>query len=93
MSCPKNIKTALWGLLRWEWLHRWKRYRIELDISQWDVEYRCETCGARKITYWVKDEDIIRWGYDIEVLRGKPYVLCEDLEPRSPGSPPPAAEE
>ena len=89
MSCPENRKTALWGLLRWEGWHRWKRYRIDVDFSQWDVEYRCETCGARKVTHWVKDEDLIRWGYDIEDLREKRYVLCKDLEPRSPDAPPP----
>lgn len=90
MFCPKNRKTALWGLIRLEWLHRWKRYRIERDHWYWKVEYQCETCGARRMTHYVKDEELIRWGYDIADLREKfpadgfGYVLCADLEPKCP---------
>ena len=83
MSCPKNIKTALWGLLRWEWLHRWKRYRIEKGCLYWRVEYECATCGAKKLVE-VEDEELIRWGYDIVELREKAHVLCVDLEPKCP---------
>ena len=71
LTCPKNVKTLLWGLIRWEGWHRWKLIWIARGHFGWRIECECKVCGAREERGGVNDELLIRVGYDIEKLRGQ----------------------
>lgn len=43
--------------------------RIARGHWNWHVEFECKACGTRETRLLVKDEDMIRFGYDIRKLR------------------------
>ena len=69
MSCPKNRKTKLWGLISYEGEHEWKEHEIE-RASKWRyrITLECRLCEVRD-KMLLGEEDMLRRGFDLKKLR------------------------
>lgn len=70
MSCPKNIVKR--NFLAWSWnsegSHKWKDSYIPSKLSWWSIIQECEICGSERELWPLKDEGMLRRGYDLNKL-------------------------
>lgn len=84
MGCPANPKKFL-GFIPYEGRHVWRLLSLKLGAA-WTAKHECEQCHSQKETWPLKDEDIIRAGFDIEALRERmsgtyvKYIGGEELQ-------------